>query len=203
MNLKTKVALNPKQFEGVSGFRTEVIEKTIIDRTIEKDRVVENQSTERIFQDEELFLCQEDYESTTRESVAKAIAQEMEHSNRFYKTVTSKDIPAVEVLVHPQNSLDIYQRVEESLARLLKASDREVEEPVHVTLDEVYNAYWTLENSDNDEAKPIIAFLPHFTPESSVGVESKPLWTIPFVGRHEYGHHVFSQHMKNIMGLEG
>ena len=147
----------------------------------------------------DVFLCQSDYPANSIEYVAQKVANEISFSYDWYQQTTSKDldIPEIKLEIHPLMLQDIYIRYSDRAKRFLQSAEIDLDTtPRHIEADSVYNAFWSFDR-DGDS---VISFLPHPKRTSlAISEMPTPLWDLPFVARHEYGHHVFFHHMSDLL----
>jgi hypothetical protein len=204
----------PLAIRGVTQVRTGYKQKTITDTLfdIQKNQASsfrpypvtrENVTTEEVDAASTINLCDLDYPASSIEYVGLSVARDIDHAKEWYAQQPFKVRQAlqdVDINVHPLYTADNYYRFSEEFRATVRRTDLDINtRSRHIKLDNVDNAFWTI----TEDKQPMIAFLPHQTPNSlSASQFPTALWELPFVARHEYGHHIFATHMQRIMNLD-
>ncbi|SMF56242.1 hypothetical protein [Pseudobacteriovorax antillogorgiicola] len=153
---------------------------------------IETFSSEMISLSESLTLCDEVYPERSREYVGLKVAKEVSQARLWYESNSNEEIKNVILEVLPLVKVDRYERHSDEAKDFVLEDDPDAQVGAQYRKsDMVYNAFYR----SNYEGDPTIAFLPHHTAKSINDNVPTPMWEMPFVARHEYGHHVFSAHM--------
>ncbi|NRA66022.1 MAG: hypothetical protein HRU19_16155 [Pseudobacteriovorax sp.] len=184
---------------------TKVSEQLAIDFKIEGNDLVLHSISEnsQIASDiKGLTVCDEDAEGNTVNGVANLFGRELAASKKYHDSLnpsTRVTLPSVNLDVLPLTTSETFLRVRpEDLALLPPSSDART--PIRQKNDDVYNAFWSFQSIDGQDTYTITIW-PHPKPGTAPRIgDSAPLWTQPFVARHEYGHHVFASRLTRIFG---
>ncbi len=186
----------------------------VIDRTFEFDDAGEHIIPSKSFQQEifseefdDLFVCNLLPGSSTLEGVASYAAADIKVASDWYKSITGESLSAVQLHIHPSETLTIYERLSDTAkTKLLALNPKADVKPIKIQADAVNNAYWTLvpneeTEDDAEDTLPVIAVFPHSSKNTDGSADHpSPLWELPFVLRHEYGHHVFYHSLTPLLG---
>lgn len=148
----------------------------------------------------DFFVCARGAAENSLESMTEKIVKDVEAAHTYYIHAAGPEaltLPKVNIEVQPIDEYRSYYRyADDFIAENQLSLDPISTEPFMVSGAQVNNAYYApyYEN-------PLIAFLPQSSANSR-GAYAFPvaLWNMPLVARHEYGHHVFFQHMRSVFG---
>lgn len=167
---KNKITSTTSKYEDMTTYRAwwnSIYEKWDVDSTPLSNSIITNEK------DVEICPGYTDYTGSSFESAALSITYSIKKTNEaVLAAVPDLSISPVEIKVAPLYGKKI----------IAKENGK--------------NYIYTMYDTDNAFYKPWDQTI-HFLPQSEEGLEqgvfgNKPLWQIPMVASHEYGHHLFS-----------
>ena len=130
------------------------------------------------------------------DTAAVAIASDIDQAKIWYDTVVN-DKKAIEDL-----SIEVQPLIRTTKSIVFKGTEGLINPPEDqlIAYDIIDNAFWSPPIADDPST---IGFFPHGVQlDNQTSLVLEPFWKLPFVARHEYGHHLFYAHMTRIFNNE-
>ncbi len=130
----------------------------------------------------------------TVEGATIKVLDDVKAANQFYRKTAENGSSTTPLSLNMFPLYEQYVKVEVDPDFVEEGQPSEIEQGGYVT----DNAAWTYSTDENGVDRYSMIFFPKSKELAKKGwFNGKGLWEVPFVARHEFGHHVFSEYMKN------
>ncbi|MEZ4744221.1 MAG: hypothetical protein R3B45_17510, partial [Bdellovibrionota bacterium] len=201
-----KIANKDCQNYGAEGFSSNLLESSFFNQGINgyfdlyfgDDELAISMKASYVSKERPLNICDQDsIDKDTVEGVLLEMATHIDTAATFYQSLANKvELNKYAINIHPLEKsiirFDASQAVKDELA---KSEDFDQEIPFGVESYATDNASWSYDGDDQF----IFTIYPRSEEARDANI-SKPLWESKWVLAHEFCHHVFYGHMKDVFG---